>query len=233
VWNIQLGLIEREHSMPKPAGASLTPMALAALELLHDGPKHPYEIHQTMQEREAWRLLRLTTGSLYHAIDRLERDGLIEAVETSREGRRPERTTYRLTDSGRDAFAARLRAIVAEPAVEYPQYAVGVAFLHTLDRADALVQLRRRAIALEASLAAENVYRARVTDMGVHELYWADVDLRQRQRETELSWTQQLIERLETRQLTWPDGPGSGHDGTRDTPPRLSLVDEGNQEDIG
>lgn len=219
--------------MPKPAGESLTPMALAALELLHDGPRHPYEIHQTMREREVWRLLRLTTGSLYHAIDRLERDGLIEAVETSREGRRPERTTYRLTDAGRDAFAQRLRAMVAEPAVEYPQYSVAVAFLHTLDRADALVQLRRRAIALEAAVAAENVYRDRLTDMGVHEMYWADVDLRQRQRETELDWTRRLIERLESRQLIWPDGPGSGHDGTNATPPRLSLVDEGNQEDAG
>ena len=78
--------------------ATLTPMALAAMELLHSGPKHPYEIHQTMQEHEVWRLLKLTTGSLYHAIERLERDGLIEAVETSREGRRPERTTYRLTE---------------------------------------------------------------------------------------------------------------------------------------
>jgi DNA-binding PadR family transcriptional regulator len=218
--------------MPIPARASLTPMALAALELLHDGPKHPYEIHQTMQEREVWRLLRLTTGSLYHAIDRLERDGLIEAVETSREGRRPERTTYQLTEPGRDAFAERLRAMVAEPAVEYPQYAVAVAFLHTLDRTDALVQLRRRAIALEANVAAENVYRERLTDARVHPMYWADVDLRLRQRETELTWTRDLIERLETRQLTWPEGPGAGYDGTKHTPPRLSLADEGNQENL-
>jgi DNA-binding PadR family transcriptional regulator len=218
--------------MPLQARASLTPMALAALELLHDGPKHPYEIHQTMQEREVWRLLKLTTGSLYHAIDRLERDGLIEAVETSREGRRPERTTYQLTDTGRDAFAERLRAMVAEPAIEYPQYAVAVAFLHTLERTDALVQLRRRAITLEASLAAENVYRARVADAGVHPMYWIDVELRVRQRETELAWTRELIERLETGTITWPAGPGAGYDGTTNTPPRLSLVDEGNQETL-
>jgi DNA-binding PadR family transcriptional regulator len=213
-----------------PGASTLTPLALAAMELLHDGPKHPYEIHQTMQEREVWRLLKLTTGSLYHAIDRLERDGLIEAVETSREGRRPERTTYELTEAGRDAFAERLRAIVAEPATEYPQFLVAVAFLHTLSRPDALVQLRRRAMALEANIAAEHVYRDRLTELGIHELYWADVDLRTRQRETELAWTQQLIERLESRTLTWPTGPGAGYDGTDQTPPRLSLVDEGKQE---
>jgi DNA-binding PadR family transcriptional regulator len=210
-----------------PTRATLTPMALAAMELLHDGPKHPYEIHQTMQEREVWRLLKLTTGSLYHAIERLERDGLIEAVETSREGRRPERTIYQLTDAGRDAFAERLRALVAEPATEYPLYAVAIAFLHTLDRSDALVQLRRRAMTLEAQLAADRVYHERLTEAGIHELYWAEADLSHIHRKAELAWTKNLLERLETRQLTWPTGHGAGHDDADQTPPRLSLVDEG------
>jgi DNA-binding PadR family transcriptional regulator len=187
-------------------------MALAAMELLHESARHPYEIHQTMQEREVWRLLKVTTGSLYHAIERLERDGLIEAVETNREGRRPERTIYQLTEAGRDAFAERLRAIVAEPATEYPVYALGIAFLHTLDRADALVQLRRRAVALEAYIAAELVYRKRLLEMELHELHWADADLRRTQREAELAWTRDLIARLESRELSWPAGPGAGRD---------------------
>src|SRR5215469_6283966 len=101
---------------------SLTPMALAVLEVLHECPRHPYDIHQTMQEREVWRMVKLTTGSLYHTIERLADDGLIEVVETSRAGRRPERTTYRVTEAGMDAFAARLRALVAEPVTEYPLY---------------------------------------------------------------------------------------------------------------
>jgi DNA-binding PadR family transcriptional regulator len=207
-----------------PPRATLTPMALAAMELLHSGPKHPYEIHQTMQEHEVWRLLKLTTGSLYHAIERLERDGLIEAVETSREGRRPERTTYRLTEAGRDAFAQRLRAMLAEPATEYPEYAVAVALLHTLDRADALVQLRRRAMALEAKVAAEEVYRQRLAERDVHELYWADVDFNSALCKAELDWTNSLLDRLESGRLSWPTGPGNG-DSNTDT--RLRLVDEG------
>ncbi len=219
--------------------ATLTPMALAAMELLHSRPMHPYEIHQLMREHEAWRLLKVTTGSLYHAIERLDRDHLIEAVETSREGRRPERTTYRLTDAGRDAFAERLRAMIAEPSTEYPQYAVAVAFLHTLDRSDAIVQLRRRTMALEAQVAADQVYRERLTELGVHELYWADVDLRQAQRQSELDYTRNLLTRLENGSLQWPRGSGAGSDrsagclGARENeaapPPRLSLADEGKQ----
>lgn len=211
--------------MPVPGRAHLTPIALAAMELLHEGPRHPYEIHQTMQEREVWRLFKLTAGSLYHAIERLERDGLIEVVETSREGRRPERTTYRLTDAGRDAFAERLRAMLAEPAPEYPQYAVAVAFLHTLDRADALAQLRRREITLAATIAAERVVAQRLAEQEVHPLFWPDIELRLAQRETELAWTERLLARLESGEIGWPVTPGVG-DGAIGRKARLRLAEE-------
>jgi DNA-binding PadR family transcriptional regulator len=179
-------------------------MALAVLECLHECPRHPYEIHQTMQEREVWRMIKVTPGSLYHTIERLARDELIEVVETSRAGRRPERTTYRITEAGQDAFAERLRAMIAEPATEYPQYPVAVGMLHELERDDALVQLRRRTIALEAQLAADQVVEKRVAEAGVHPLYWADVELRRRQRETELDFTRELIDRIVAGRVTWP-----------------------------
>jgi DNA-binding PadR family transcriptional regulator len=204
---------------------TLTPIALAVMELLHEGPRHPYDLSQTMQERETWRLLKVTVGSLYHAIDRLAGDGLIQAVETTREGRRPERTTYCLTQAGRDAYTIRVRDIIAHPATEYPLYALAIALLHTLDRADALSQLRKRAIALEAAAAADRVYSRRLTEQAVPELYWVDVDLKLRLREAELTWTRELVERLETERLPWPVGGDSGCTDTDDTP-RLSLVNE-------
>jgi DNA-binding PadR family transcriptional regulator len=203
--------------------ATLTPMALAVLECLHECPRHPYDIHQTMREREVWRLVKLTTGSLYHTIERLAEDGLIEVVDTSRAGRRPERTTYRITEAGRDAFAARVRAMVAELPTEYPQYPVAVGFLHELEREDALHQLHRRTIALEAQLAADRVVERRLGESDVHPLYWADLELRRRLRAAELDFTRDLIDRLTTGQVTWP----------HDMPPRLRLVDEGNQENVG
>ncbi len=45
--------------------------------------------------------IKLNYGSLYTVVDNLAKHGLIEAVEARREGRRPERTVYRLTDTGR------------------------------------------------------------------------------------------------------------------------------------
>ena len=212
--------------------ATLTAMGLAVLECLHEYPRHPYDIHQTMQEHETWRLVKLTTGSLYHTIERLAEDGLIEVVETSRAGRRPERTTYRVTEAGRDAFAARLRGMIADPPTEYPQYPVAVGFLHELEREDALFQLRRRTIALEAQIAADRVVEARLAETGIHPLYWADAELRRRYREAELDFTTDLIDRVATGRVTWPERPHHT-EHKHDDPPRLSLVDEGNQENVG
>ena len=77
---------------------------IAVLALLRERPMHPYEMQRLLKERHTEDLLPLKRGSLYHAIDRLVKSGLIEAVETTREGNRPQRTTYRLADGGEAEF---------------------------------------------------------------------------------------------------------------------------------
>src|SRR5213082_2812156 len=73
---------------------------LAVLSLLRERPMHPYEILRLLKERHKDDVLVLKRGSLYNAIRRLEGAQFIEALETTRNGRRPERTTYRLTEAG-------------------------------------------------------------------------------------------------------------------------------------
>ncbi|HEX3778246.1 MAG TPA: PadR family transcriptional regulator [Pseudonocardiaceae bacterium] len=196
--------------MPPRIRAVLTPLALMALELLHEGPTHPYEMHQIMRTRETGRLVKLAPGSLYHTVERLAEHGLIEVVETSREGRRPERTSYRITDAGRDAFAERLREIVAEPAQEFPIYHVGISMLHTLDRDDALVQLHRRQLDLTGQVATAKIYIKDLTRRNIDKMYWVDVYLKLAMAEAELTWTTQLTRQIEDGELTWPTGPGAG-----------------------
>ena len=70
---------------------------------------HPYEILQILKARHKDDVLVLRRGSLYHAIRRLEQDGFILALETTREGRRPERTTYQLTPDAPAALIQWLR----------------------------------------------------------------------------------------------------------------------------
>lgn len=211
--------------MTVPPRRTLTPIALAAMELLHQRPMHPYELHQTMRDRATDRLVKLTAGTLYHAIDRLAADGLIEVVETGRAGRRPERTTYRLTEAGRDALGERVRELVAEPATEYPHYPVAISLVHTLARADAMTALRRRTIALEARIAADGVIARRLTEDGLNPLFWADLDYEIHLREAELAWTRRLLARIEGGELTWAQDCGA--------PPRLGLIAGGLEKETG
>jgi DNA-binding PadR family transcriptional regulator len=93
----------------------VSPLALSILELLDERPMHPYELASTMRERHHDEFIRLNFGSLYHTVDSLERSGWIESVEREKEGRRPERTIYRLTDAGKDVLLRTVADIVAQP----------------------------------------------------------------------------------------------------------------------
>ena len=81
--------------------ADISPLALSILELLNERPMHPYELAATMRARHHDEFIRLNFGSLYHTVDTLERNLWIVPAEREKEGNRPERTIYRLTDSGR------------------------------------------------------------------------------------------------------------------------------------
>src|SRR5215831_10861082 len=80
------------------------PLALAVLSCLIERPMHPYEISTTLRERGKEHSIKLNYGSLYSVVESLQKHGLITAQETTRAGRRPERTVYAITDSGRAEF---------------------------------------------------------------------------------------------------------------------------------
>jgi DNA-binding PadR family transcriptional regulator len=85
-----------------------------ALAALLDGPLHGYAIAQRAGELSDGRV-RLTAGTLYGALDRLAREGLVEVDrEETVQGRR--RRYHRLTGAGRETLAAeatRLRDTAA------------------------------------------------------------------------------------------------------------------------
>lgn len=110
----------------------LTPLGLTVLRLLADEQMHPYEMQQRIRERAIDHVVKVAHGSLYHTVARLAEQGLIEPVETSREGRRPERTVYAITEAGRDEARARLREFIMRPVQEYPSFGMALAFVSML-----------------------------------------------------------------------------------------------------
>jgi len=86
-----------------PEQPRLTPIAVMILATLREADMHPYEMVRLLKERGDDRLVPLQKGTIYHAVARLERDGLLAEVGVDRDGNRPERTTYTLRDAGRRA----------------------------------------------------------------------------------------------------------------------------------
>jgi DNA-binding PadR family transcriptional regulator len=76
--------------------------ATLILSSLAEGPKHGYALTKDI---EAFAEVRLAPGTLYEALSRLERMGLIEALESD-ERRKP----YRMTAGGADVLRAQLDA---------------------------------------------------------------------------------------------------------------------------
>ena len=95
--------------------AEVSPLALSILQLLDERPMHPYELASTMRDRHHDEFIRLNFGSLYHTVEVLERNGWIVPTEREKEGRRPERTIYRLTKSGREVLVGVVSDILARP----------------------------------------------------------------------------------------------------------------------
>lgn len=110
---------------------------IAVLALLREAPMHPYQMQRLLHLRHKDELLALKRGSLYHAIRRLTRDGLIEVEKTAREGNRPERTSYRITSAGLKAFLGVLRRILATPRREPSECMVAMSFLVHLESGEA------------------------------------------------------------------------------------------------
>jgi DNA-binding PadR family transcriptional regulator len=203
----------------------LTPLAMAVLELLHEREMHPYEMTQLMRERRVDYRVKLRPGSLYHTVERLEGQGFIEVVDTQRQGRRPERTVYGLTELGRDTFVEQAREMLANPAHEYLRYTVALSAANELERADAIEQLRMRTVNLRALIAADEVVIDHVLGEQVPAMYWIDYAFLHHQRQSELDWTAKLINDLESGQIAWPDESPV-------TAPTLSVVDNrGNDDD--
>lgn len=190
---------------------SLTPLALAVLDLLSEHDMHPYEMHQTMLTRQSDQRMKITAGSLYHAVDRLVERGLIEARETTREGKRPERTVYGLTDAGSDAFAGRLREMISRIAVEYPEFPNALSMMHNLPEGDAVDHLGRRLVHLQARVA---MLQAVVDGLGARDLpamYWIDVRYTQAMAQAELAWLEDFLDGLRAGKPPWP-----AHDKKKD-----------------
>jgi DNA-binding PadR family transcriptional regulator len=171
------------------------PLALAVLATLRQQPMHPYEMAATMRSQGKERSIKLNYGSLYTVVDNLARHGLIEAMEASREGRRPERTVYRLTDAGRAELEDWLTELLGTPVKEYPQFEAALALMSVLTPGQVLEALRDRALALQQALSDERAELARYP--WLPRLFVLESEYHLMTQEAELGWVRGIVSELE------------------------------------
>lgn len=186
--------------MPEPL--RLTPLAVVLLATLREGDMHPYEMLRLLRDRRDDRLVPLQKGTIYHTIARLEREGLIAEVGVDRDGNRPERTTYRLLDAGRDAVAGWVRAEL--PQIDRPgDFRVALAEAHNLDRDDVVALLDRRRELLVASRDEHRGGLARARDRAVPHQYMIEVERQSVLLDAEIAWQDSLRDALISDALPW------------------------------
>jgi DNA-binding PadR family transcriptional regulator len=165
---------------------------------------HPYEMKQRMRERGHERAIPVKAASIYDTVERLATAGFVEPVETNREGRRPERTIYRLTEAGSDELQSWLHELLEEPSREYPRFAAALMFLGAIESKDEAIRvLDRRAGAFEIQIAAADALM-RAVPADLPRLFVIEEEYAQAMRKAELEWLRRTIGELKDGTLEWP-----------------------------
>lgn len=177
------------------------PLALAVLACLAERPMHPYEMASTMRERHKDESIKLNYGSLYSVVEGLCRNHFIVPKETVREGNRPERTVFELTEAGRLELSDWLSELLARPVKEFTQYEAGVSLIPALSPAEALGLLKSRCDQIEIELDKARSIEDLVRSRKVPRLFTIETECRSAMRTAELAWTRRLIAEIAAGQL--------------------------------
>jgi DNA-binding PadR family transcriptional regulator len=180
-------------------------VGLTVLALLLTGPKHTYEMHRMMIDTHK----DFVTGlprSMYHAVEKLQRDNLIDAVETRRDGPRPERTVYALTDSGRTSLRERVERLLRTPDTDSTLFVAALSFVGCVPVPQARAALAERAAQL--GRAVESAAKA-LDDVGrtVPRLLLVELEYQLSKDRAEKAWVDGILADLDSGQLSWPDDP--------------------------
>jgi DNA-binding PadR family transcriptional regulator len=164
------------------------------LVCLYERPMHPYEVAQTLRQRAKQESVRLNYGSLYAVVESLEKRGFVKATGTVREGKRPERTVYAITDDGAREMNDWMTELISVPSKEYPAFLAGLSFLPSLHPDDALVALRSRAEAIMVKLAGMRGAMKAATAAGLPRIFELETEFEEQQLVAELKFVKGLVE---------------------------------------
>ena len=170
-------------------------LALALLSLLAQQPMYPYEMAQTLRARGKDRTIRINWGSLYTVVQNLEKHGFIEAVGTNREGRQPERTTYRITEQGMAELRDWLRELLSEPDDQPTPFAAALSEGGILPPAEMAELLAQRLARLDKANAAHEA-ELTVWSERLPQILLIESDYELAMRKAQADWVRGLLREI-------------------------------------
>lgn len=171
-------------------------LGVAVLAYLVEGPKHPYEVGRLLRAHDDARSIKFNPGSLYTVFGQLAKAGFIDERETLREGQRPERTVYALTDAGRTELHDWMRELAQVPQHEYPSFVAALSLITALPPTEVATLLARR---VEALAVERDDLRARIEGAlagGLDPVFLIEEEYRLALLEAESSFVARFIEQI-------------------------------------
>jgi DNA-binding PadR family transcriptional regulator len=168
-------------------------LALAVLGILVERPMHPYEMASALRSQGKEGVLQLRGGSLYAAVQGLEKSGYVEATGTTRQGGRPERTVYAITDAGRAELMQWLADLLSAPGREYPRFEAALSLVAVIAPDQAETLLRRRVAELTTEVAAQ---RASLAGARLPRVLLLDAEYRLALLAAETDWLHAVLDDL-------------------------------------
>jgi DNA-binding PadR family transcriptional regulator len=183
----------------EPRRSSLGLMILCTLS---EEPMHPYRVQKLIRERGKDRVVNVRQrGSVYQALGRLERLGLIKVQGTVQTESHPDRTIYAITDLGRNTARRWLLKTLGTIEEEFPEFPAGVSVLAMLKPAEARKQFEIRASAVQAALSQFEAERQELKNLP--RLFLLEDEYRAAVLAAELKWLQSVIADLGSKALDW------------------------------
>ena len=184
--------------------ARRSPLGLIVLWALFEAPMHVYGIQKLLEQQGKDRVVNVRArASLYQAIERLMRLGLVAVHETVRREGYADRIVYTITDAGREAAREWLREMLRTTGREYPEFIAAVSILFGLAPDDARAQLEQRAETLAVELADTEAQLE--GNPGLPRLFLLEEEYRRAILQAELAWLRGLIADLRSGRLTWSE----------------------------
>lgn len=175
------------------------------LSLLSERTAHAYDLLKTLRIRQGkWRL-QTNVGAVYRAVERLAAQGLIVAAGSDREGNRPERTNYRITEAGKDALVERVGELLSVEQPPFDTFRLGLTFVDDLEKETATELLERRLHWLGSRRDEVQEVLTFLTGQQLPRRFFVVAELDLAQVDLEISWLETLVNDIKTNRLSWDE----------------------------